>query len=304
MSWTRRETLVGATAGIVTPWTVYADDPALGPGAMFGYASQELGTDGLAETGKDLRFPMCSSFKWLLAACVLSRVDAGAERLERRVAINAEDLQEYAPAAKAALARAGGARGEMTIDALCDSAVTLSDNTAANLLLTSVGGPAALTAWLRAHGDRVTRLDRIEPAMNYVAVGDPRDTTTPAAMIGDLDRILFGKVLMEQSRKRLLQWMFECKTGETRVKAGLEPGWRIAQKTGTLNYRPGVRGASGDVGVLFSPTGKIVLFAVYTAGSTRPQADVDAWFAGIGHGMTITPPSTGGPAHPRPITGE
>ena len=118
---------------------------------------------------------MCSSFKWLLAACMLSRVDDGSENPERQVTFGASDIRDYAPAAKLVLADTGGQRAEMTVEALCAAAVTLSDNTAANLLLGLIA-PRALTAWLRAHGDSVTRLDRFEPAMNYVA---PATRATP-----------------------------------------------------------------------------------------------------------------------------
>lgn len=289
MSWTRRATLGGLGAGVAVPVLGAPTDWPLGPGAQSGWATADkTGRRGMS-VNANLPFPMCSSFKWLLAACVLSLVDAGSERLDRAVIFSSADIMDYAPAAKVVLARAGGRSAEMTIEALCEAAVTLSDNTAANLLL-GVIKPAALTAWLRAHGDPLTRLDRFEPAMNFIAPGDPRDTTTPAAMLGDLHRILFGDVLAPASRKRLMTWLLDCKTGDARLKAGLPPGWRIAHKTGTLDYHPELpairSGASGDVGVLFPPSGEPILIAAYTAGSKRPQADVDAWFASVAKTVT------------------
>ena len=295
MSLTRRTALTAVAAGIASPafaqLDLYKSQLSLGPGAEFGWATMDPDGHPGSAINADIRFPMCSSFKWLLAAMVLWRADAGRESLGRRLSVTTADLLEYAPAAKSALDHAGAPRTEMTVDALCEGAVTLSDNTCANLLLATVGGPPALTAWLRGHGDPATRLDRIEPAMNYVPVGDPRDTTTPDAMVGDLHRILFGDVLKPASRKRLMQWLLDCKTGETRLKAGLPAGWRIAQKTGTLNYHPeakGQRAACGDVGVLFPRTGVPILIAAYTAGSTRPQAEVDMWFAGVARRVTAT----------------
>jgi beta-lactamase class A len=285
MSWTRRAALGGVAAGLAAPALARPPVDFVELYVEHGWAVLNLANgkgDGLHA---DRRFPMCSTFKWLLAAHVLSRVDAGAEHLDRGVAFTAADIMDYAPASKIALAKGGGQRGEMTVDALCEAAVTLSDNTAANVLLGVIGGPAMLTAWLRTHGDPVTRLDHFEPAMNYVERGGMHDTTTPAAMIGDLHRILFGDVLKPASRQRLMAWLLDCKTGETRLKAGLPAGWRIAQKTGTLNYhpeRPAIRsGAYGDVGVLFPPTGEPILIAAYTSGSARPQAEVDAWFASV-----------------------
>ena len=101
------------------------------------------------------RFPLTSTFKFLAAGCVLARVDRGEEQLGREVAYAKEDLVTYSPVT--------GQHASMTIGALCDAAVTLSDNTAGNLLLDSFGGPAGLTEWLRGLGDAVTRLDRRRP---------------------------------------------------------------------------------------------------------------------------------------------
>ncbi len=289
---TRRAALAGIALGAAAPALaqprLYSAQLSLGPGAEFGWTTMSLDGRVGPSLNADQRFPMCSSFKWLLAACVLSRIDAGTEHSDRLVKVTAADLDEYAPATKAALGTAASTR--MSVDALCGAAVSLSDNTAANLLLAGIGGPPALTAWLRVHGDGVTRLDRGEPALNYVPVGDPRDTTTPAAMADDLRRILFGDVLSHASRQRLMEWMLDCKTGETRLKAGLPPGWRIAQKTGTMPYHPErtepQRAASGDVGVLFPPKGAPIIIAAYTAGSIKPQVDVDAWFAGVARKLT------------------
>ena len=121
----------------------------------------------------DERFPMCSTFKLLAAAAILRRVDAGTERLERRVRFGAKDLVVYSPVTEKHIADG------MTLAELCDAAVTLSDNTAGNLLLAALGGPGGITAFARSLGDEVTRLDRIEPELNEARPGDPRDTSRP-----------------------------------------------------------------------------------------------------------------------------
>lgn len=74
------------------------------------------------------------------------------------------------------------AEGSMSVRDLCAAAVTVSDNSAANILLAPIGGPAALTQFLRGIGDRATRLDRTEVELNTNLPGDLRDTTTPQAM--------------------------------------------------------------------------------------------------------------------------
>jgi beta-lactamase class A len=211
------------------------------------------------ETGRELahrpdeRFALCSTFKWVLAACVLSRVERSAASLEERVAFGAEDLLEYAPACRAQVAE-----GSMTIGALAEAIVTLSDNTAANLLLAKVGGPAAVTEFSRSQGDRVTRLDRIEPELNANDPGDERDTTTPRAMGALMKRILAGDALTEASRERLVGWMQASNTGKERLRAGLPREWIVGDKTGTGN-----RGACNDVAIAW-PRGRApILIAVY-----------------------------------------
>ena len=286
---TRRALIAGSIAGLLLPALSRGDSqlslPSLGAGAQVGWAWLDLQTGKGASMNPNLRLPLCSSFKWLLAACVLARVDRGREQLERRLAFGAKDILLNSPTVEDALKAAGGQHVELTIAALCEAVITVSDNAAANALLRQIGGPAGLTAWLRQSGDGVTRLDRIETALNRVPRGDVRDTTTAAAMLGNLQRILYGSTLTPVSRDRLFAWMLACKTGTSRLPAGLPSGWRIAHKTGTWTLEPGHapldRAAAGDVGVLIPPSGKPILLAAYTAGSERPQAEIEAWFAAL-----------------------
>lgn len=215
------------------------------------YAQDDLGR--VLAHRADERFPMCSTFKWLLAAAVLTEVDEGRLSLQALVPYREADLLDYAPTTREHLGD-----GALSIEALCEAAVTLSDNTAANLLLPQVGGPAGLTAFLRKHDDTLTRLDRDEPSLNENVAGDPRDTTTPRAMAGDLRGLLTGDALSPSSRDRLLGWLEACATCDKRVRAGLPAGWKAANKTGT-----GPRGASGDVGVFRAPGGHAVYLASY-----------------------------------------
>ena len=149
----------------------------LGPGALFGWAALDLETGRRAAVNADLRLPMCSSFKWLLAAAVLSRADAGREDLRREIGFGVGDLVFNSPTVQAAVRMSDG-RGSLSVEKLCEAAVALSDSAAANLLLATIGGPAGLTHWLRLNGDGVTRLDRTELELNRVPPNDPRDTTT------------------------------------------------------------------------------------------------------------------------------
>ncbi|WP_174274646.1 class A beta-lactamase [Sphingomonas bacterium] len=240
-------------------------------GGRIGLAIFDTGDRGRFGWRGDERFPMCSTFKFLLAAHILARVDRGLERLDRVLAVTQADLLSYAPFTKT---RAGGSA---TIAELCHAAITISDNTAANLLLAASGGPAGLTAFLRGIGDRTSRLDRTEPTLNEAAPGDPRDTTTPWAMIGCMERLLLGKLLSPASRTRLTDWMLACETGGAKFRAGLPREWRIADKTGS-----GEHGSDNDIALLWPPARPPLLVASYLTGSDRPTTETSAIHARIG----------------------
>jgi beta-lactamase class A len=218
------------------------------------------------------RFPLCSTFKVLAAALVLQRVDLGAEQLDRRVVFSAADVVEYSPVTQARAGPEG-----MTIAEICAAAITVSDNTAGNLMLASFGGPAALTEFLRTLGDKATRLDRTEPALNEVPPGDPRDGTTPRAMAYTLQRILLGNVLSKSSESLLVGWLTSSTTGEARLRAGLPTQWRVGDKTGT-----GARGATNDVAVVWPPDHPPIVIAVYLADTTVSPDVRNAAIADVG----------------------
>ena len=205
------------------------------------------------------RFPMCSTFKWIAAALVLSRVDLGEERLDRRIVISESDLLPYSPTTEKQI---GG--GGMSMAELCEAAITLSDNTAANLILANVGGPPALTAFVRGVGDVVTRLDRIEPELNEGTPGDPRDTTSPVAMLDTLCTLLLGDTLSRQSRDQLTVWLVANTTGKNRLRAGLPIDWRIGDKTGSSSA-----GITNDVAIGWPPRGGPLLITAYFAESAN-----------------------------------
>jgi beta-lactamase class A len=275
----RRRTLLAAAPALAA-WPALASAPP--PAALAAYERQSGGRIGvyaenLATGAKlawraDQRFVMCSTFKASLAALVLQRVDRGRDRLDRMISYGAADLQEYAPVARQNLAK-----GALSIGDMCEAAVELSDNTCANLLLAHVGGPAALTAFWRATGDAVSRLDHNEPMLNRSPPGDPHDTTTPAAMAGNLRRLLLGQVLSPASRERLTGWMVNCKTGDNRLRAGLPRGWRVADKTGNNG-----KDAAGDLAVAWRGEGPPVLVCAYTQGGAPTPAQLDAVFAEVG----------------------
>ena len=214
---------------------------------------------------------MCSTFKFLAAAAVLSRVDHGDEKLDRRVSYSKADLVANSPITERHVGDG------MTVAEICRAAITVSDNTAGNLMLATLGGPAGLTAYARSLGDEITRLDRIETALNEAAPGDPRDTTTPAAMLGNLRKIVLGDVLSEASRAEIKGWLLANKTGGKRLRAGLPEGWQVGDKTGA-----GEHGATNDIGIVWPPDRAPIIISAYTAESSLSAAGRDDVLKQIG----------------------
>jgi beta-lactamase class A len=277
-----RRTLLAAASGLAV-WPTFADEspPMLTAyeretGGRIGLYAENLSTGAKIAWRADERFVMCSTFKASLAAFVLMRIDHGQDQLENMINFGSEDLLDYAPAARQALAQ-NHTRASMSVAAMCEAAVELSDNTCANLLLARVGGPAALTTFWRSMGDAITRLDHNEPELNRSAPGDPNDTTTPAAMAGNLRRFLLGEILSQRSREYLTGWMLNCKTGNNRLRAGLPGNWRVADKTGNNG-----KDAAGDIGVTWPSSGGPTLVCVYTQGGSPTAPQLEAVFAEIG----------------------
>jgi beta-lactamase class A len=274
----RRDMLCGTLAFVASPALAQRPPiPALtdyerASGGHVGLYAKNLRTHAEVVWRAHERFVMCSSFKASLAACVLASVDRGRARLDEMIPYGPADLLEWAPAAKRNLDKGG-----MSVADMCEAAVELSDNTCANALLARFGGPPAVTAYWRSIGDSVSRLDHNEPELNRTPLGDAHDTTTPAAMAGNLERLILGQALSPASRQKLTDWMLGCKTGDNRLRAGLPKDWRIGDKTGN-----NAKDAFGDIAVAWSPRGEPVVVCAYTRGGTPASAQVDELFAQIG----------------------
>jgi beta-lactamase class A len=201
----------------------------------------------------DERFAMCSTFKLPLAAMYADGSDRTPLRLTRA------DLMGNSPYSERQVAA-----GAMSVAGAAEHSVTDSDNAAANLLLHRLGGPAVYTQRVRAWGDTVTRLDRLEMGLNENAQQDPRDTTSPAAMAGTTLRLVMGNVLAPAARARLRTWLLATRTGPHRIRAGLPAGWRMGHKTGTCGN------AVNDVAFFRTPRGNEYVLAVYL---DRPNDD-------------------------------
>src|ERR1700709_2206955 len=273
----RRTFLVAASGLMISPALAEDAPPALAAyerdtGGRIGVYAENLSTGAKIAWRADKRFVMCSTFKASLAAFVLARGDNGEDRVDGMVAYGPKDIEEYAPVAKHNLPQ-----GAMSVADMCEAMVELSDNTCANALLARVGGPAALTEFWRRAGDTVSRLDHNEPELNRSPPGDPHDTTTPAAMAGNLRRFLLGTVLTPSSRAQLTQWMVDCKTGNNRLRGGVPADWKIGDKTGNNG-----KDASGDIAIAWPTSGGPVLVTAYAQGGSPTPQQLEAVFKEIG----------------------
>lgn len=247
-------------------------------GGRLGVAVVGINGKQLLAYRADERFAMCSTFKTLLGAAILARVDAGQESLARKIAYTKSDLLEYAPITRGKL----GA-GSMTIAELNAASIEHSDNTAANLLLNTVGGPKGLTAYLRSIGDTVSRLDRTEPTLNTNIPNDLRDTSTPQAMATTLRKLLMEDHLSPASKEQLKRWLFSSVTGTTKLRAGLDKDWIVGDKTGS-----GENGASNDVAIVYPRGLPPFVIAVYYTGSKASSAQKSAVIAEIARTVAST----------------
>jgi len=221
-------------------------------GGRLGFAAHDLASGRVLAWRGGERFVYCSTFKMFLAAATFLRVQAGLEQLDRLISITAADMVNHAPVTEPAV---GGA---LSVEALMQGAVEVSDNPAANLLLNAMGGLEPMRDFYRQLGDTDTRVDRFEPEMNRLD-GD-KDTIRPLQSVANLKRLLIDAdtPLNGENKTKLLRWMTETPTGPGRIRAGAPADWTVAHKTGTGGYGP-----TNDIGVLFPPTGAPVIVAVY-----------------------------------------
>ncbi|MDZ4738917.1 MAG: class A beta-lactamase [Alphaproteobacteria bacterium] len=266
---TRRQALLAVTGALAFPGAAFAAkarpvgvllaELEKRAGGRLGVCAIDTRFGGVIGHRLDERFALCSTFKLLVAAAVFERADQGKLQLDKLITYGKADILANSPATAANLAK-----GSMTVLALAEAAQKQSDNTAANLLMKQLGGPAGLTQFFRRHGDSITRVDRFEPEMNEFSARDPRDTTSPYAVATLVEKILTGPVLATASRALLIEWMIATKTGVKRIRAGLPKGWRAGDKTGT-----GLPGKYNDVAICWPPRQPPVIIAVYyDAGTT------------------------------------
>lgn len=227
--------------------------------ALIGFHGVNLDTGRTLDHRADGMFATCSAFKAYVAGLVLKKDQLGELRLSDPIFIDPAVLVPVAsPITEPHLG------GYLPLSDLCAAAVRHSDNTATNLMVGMLGGPSAITDFARSVGDDRTWMVRWELALNSALPGDPRDTTSPRAMGTGFLNMLTGNVFDEPHCAQLNEWMRTIVTGDKRIRAGLPPGWTVADKTGGGDYA-----STNDIGVAFGPGGERLLLAVMT----RTQSD-------------------------------
>ncbi|MFC4298426.1 class A beta-lactamase [Castellaniella hirudinis] len=239
--------------------------------ARVGLAIQDTGNGRSWRYRADERFPMMSTFKTLACGALLHQADEGRIDLETAVQVTQADLVPYAPVSKAWVGQRVGLRD------LCAATMRTSDNVAANKVLEHIGGPQAVTAFVRGVGDRVTRLDRYEPDLNEGTPGDARDTTSPATMANTLRALVLDRVLSAASKAQLTEWLIGNEVGGPLLRAGIPRAWRIGDRTGA-----GGHGSRGVIAVMWPPAHAPIVAAIYITDTEASMDERNAAIAELG----------------------
>lgn len=210
------------------------------------------------------RFPIGSTFKTLAAAALLRDHPLTDGYFDTVIQFSTDDVVKYSPITETHV------DSGMTVRDLAAAAIEKSDNTAANELLKLLGGPTAITKFVRTLGDTVTSLDDWEPLSNSGDTNPEHNSTTPAALAADYRAVVSGDALAEPEREQLTQWLLRSTTGMGRIRAGLPQDWKIGDKTGGGDY-----GLTNDVAVTWPPNSDAPIVIAVLSINTDEHAPAD-----------------------------
>lgn len=284
--------------------------PGAGSAGSVGVAAWRLDGKGPAAlVNADVAYPMASTFKVAVAGAVLKRVEDGQLALDQMISIDLSKMVD----SEVLQDRFIHPGLSVSVYNLLELMLTESDNTAADYMVAAAGGPAAVTAWVKAQGVTGLRIDSDVGALirRWAEMGpgpfheaaeaqlksdpnilkrdgmpyapfdnDPRDTSTPRAMATLLTRIYSGQALKPASTKILIGMMERCRTGAARLRGLMPQDTMVAHKTGTLG------GTINDVGVISLPGGAgQVVVAVFIKASDAPRSVRERTIAEIGRSV-------------------
>ena len=257
------------------------------------------------------RMPLQSGFKAPLAAAALAEVDAGRLRLNERIRVTSDDLSPpNGPIDAIWPSPPQGRVMDLPAIDLVALAVQRSDNTAADTVMKRIGGPGAITTWLKAKGIDGMSIDRYERDLQEAVAGmppfraewkdraawlaardavpaetreaainaylaDPRDTATVSASLEFFRQLSIGSLISPASTRLLLRLMSENVAGPHRLRAGLPPGATLAHTTGTAETDLGLTPTVNDMGLATLADGRTLVMAAFLAGSSDKESDRD-----------------------------
>ncbi len=282
-------------------------------GAQVGVGVRHVESGREVYLAPDRPFLMGSTFKVAVAVRLLALVDQGLDRLDRLVPLSAGDVF---PSGSLLSERFRDSRDPGALLALrryLELMLILSDNAATDVILRQIGGPAAVTAHVRSLGIEGMRIDRtvMDIYRDYVGLAalppfesrnldtlvrlmsgispdrlaeaqrryhaDPRDRSTPRAMIELLTRIARGEALSPAGTETLLAIMRREETGVDRIRRLLPRGTLVANKTGSYGTV-----VTNDVALVDLPDGAGRLAMVVFAEDQAPsEAAKERLIAGI-----------------------
>lgn len=267
-----------------------------------GIAVAKAGCDWVVGARLDQHFPQQSVSKLWVSMSVLDAVDNGRMKLDQQITIIPQDLTLFNQPLQWEVLDKGMI--ERPVQMLMQNAMSLSDNTANDRLLWTVGGPDHVRAFLKSRDIEGIRFGPGERLLQSAAAGltwspelaggrkfeeararlpkdvreaalaryvaDPMDGATPAGMARTLARLAKGELLSEQSTRLLLEIMGKSRSGPMRLKAGLPQGWKAFHKTGTGQELGSLATGYNDVAVVEAPDGALYGVAVLIGSTHQP----------------------------------
>ena len=235
--------------------------------------------DTVASLNPQEHFPMQSVYKLPISMAVMKRVDDKKMSLNQKVSIAKND---YIGRAAHSPIRDRFPNGtEMTVSELLRFALSESDGTASDVLMTLAGGPGAMQAYLSELGITEMKIVDTEKAFAEDHSVQFRNWASPEAAVAVLRALHEKRGLSESSQALLFKYMIESRPGAKRLKGLLPQGTIVAHKTGTSGTEKGITAATNDIGIITLPNGKHLAIAVFVSESPADEATREGVIAKI-----------------------
>jgi beta-lactamase class A len=220
----------------------------LTPGIFF----LDLQTGDYLNINGDKVFPAASTIKLPIFVSLFQEIDAGRIKLDETLVMRRQHL-------------AGGS-GNMRFSrvgtkfSLLETAtrmMTISDNTATNMIIDRLGGKTVLNKQFHTWGLQNTVIRNWLTDVNGTNTTSAKDLVKVSALLTN------NNFLSDKSRFQVMDIMRRCQNRRL-LPSGLGQGATIAHKTGTLRF------VIGDAGIIETPSGRRYLAGILVR---RPHHD-------------------------------